>query len=48
MSDRKKNKNSILTRQGLGSVADIVTDEVRLIEQLIMPLKKMWEGQKET
>lgn len=27
--------------------ADIVTNDVRLIERLIMPLKKMWEAQKE-
>ena len=27
--------------------ADIVTDDVRLIERLIMPLKKIWEAQKD-
>ena len=35
-----------ITREMKGN-ADIVTDDVRLIERLIMPLKKIWEAQKD-
>lgn len=35
-----------LTREMKGS-ADIITDDLRLLERLIMPIKKIWETQKE-
>lgn len=35
-----------LTREMKGS-ADIITDDLRLLERLIMPIKKIWEAQKE-
>lgn len=35
-----------LTREMKGN-ADIITDDLRLLERLIMPIKKIWEAQKE-